>query len=169
MSTGLGCRSAAYIIYAGVSTLVWIMMLVSSIFAHASRTTGLRGQDGESQGRLADRSPILSAHGGEGGARTAVLRFCSIVLRRLGKVIATLNAIGILVTCIFQFSNFFDRCFCNSSVFGLGKNAYNVIILTSADVPGIRGVWIAAFCLGLGSSAIYFGFVNIFINPPLPA
>ena len=91
--------------------------------------------------------PAVSAHSGEDDVRTNMFKFSSIVLRRLGKVIATFNAIWIVVTCIFQFSNFFSRCFCNSSVFGLGQNAYNVIILTAGDIPGMRNVWTGAVSL----------------------
>ena len=140
-------------------------MLVSSILAHAS-TTGPLGQEGDPEANLVDHSPTVSAHSGEDGAGTNMFRCGSIVLQRLGKVIATFDAIWIIVTCIFQFSNFFSWCFCNSSVFGLGQN---VIILTAGDIPGMRNVWIGAVFLALGSAFIYTAFVNVFINPPLPA
>jgi len=167
MAVGLGCRSGAYLIYAGVSTLVWILMLVSSICAHAS-TFRQPDQEDDPNAHVFNRSSTISPPGREDNPNKNLLRRLSITLRRLGKVIATCNAVWIVVMCIFQFSKFFSRCFCNSSVFGLGDKAYNVIILTSGDVPGMRSVWIGAVVLALGSAFLYTAFVNIFINPPLP-
>lgn len=66
----------------------------------------------------------------------------SVALRRLGKLAATLNAMWIVVACLFQFSSFFDRCWCDSSVLGLGKTAYDVLLLTDADLGPLRGAWI---------------------------
>jgi len=93
----------------------------------------------------------------------------SITLRRLGKVIASLNGVWIFVSCLFQFINFFDRCYCNSSVFGWGAKAYNVILLVHDDVAGMKNAWIGAAFLAAGSSILCLVFVNLFINPELPA
>lgn len=66
----------------------------------------------------------------------------SVALRRIGKFVATLNAIWIVVMCLFQFSSFFDRCYCDSSVLGLGKRAFYTLSLTEDDIPVLRGAWI---------------------------
>jgi len=97
-----------------------------------------------------------------------VARQLSIFLRRLGKLIAVLNAFGIIFTGLLQFGSFYDRCYCNSSVLGLGKNAYNVITLVPGDVGGLRAAWIGGFVLAAGVATIFALFVTISINPTLP-
>ncbi|KAF9790969.1 hypothetical protein BJ322DRAFT_977568, partial [Thelephora terrestris] len=46
---------------------------------------------------------------------TAYIAACT---RWLGKFIAILNGLGILVSCILQFSGIYDNCFCSSAIFG---------------------------------------------------
>lgn len=91
----------------------------------------------------------------------------SIILRRFGKLIASANAVWIVMICIFQFSNFFNRCYCNSSVLGWGSRAYNVIKLIEDDVPHMRAAWIGGVALAAGSAAIFVAFINLLINPQL--
>ena len=95
-------------------------------------------------------------------------RLASIFLRRLGKSIATLNSIWIFISCMFQLSNFYDRCYCNSDVFWLQGRAYNVIQLVVDDLAGMKGAWLGGVCLAAGVVVIYVGFVNLFNDPPLP-
>lgn len=143
---GLGCRTASYLLYGILSTIVWILLLTSSILTHycAART---------SDGRIIH----------DWSRRAA--RFWSITLRRLGKVIAAGNAVWIVLACLFQFASFYDRCFCNSSVFSLRSHAYNVINLVADDISSLRTAWISGFCLAAASSSIYSLVVGLLINP----
>jgi hypothetical protein len=100
--------------------------------------------------------------------RARVACWLSIFLRRLGKLIAALNAVLIVATGLLQFGSFYDRCYCNSSVMGLGKRAYDVISLVPGDVGGMRTAWIGGFVLAAGAATIFAGLVTIFIDPPLP-
>ena len=97
-----------------------------------------------------------------------VSRWLSIFLRRLGKLIAGLNAVWIVATGMVQFSSVYDRCYCNSSVMGLGKRAYDVISLMPGDAGGMRAAWIGGFVLAAGAAMIFTGFVTILLNPPFP-
>jgi hypothetical protein len=97
-----------------------------------------------------------------------IARSLSIFLRRLGKLIAGLNAVWIVATGMVQFSSVYDRCYCNSSVMGLGKRAYDVISLVPGDMGGMRAAWIGGFVLAAGAAMTFAGFVTILINPPLP-
>ncbi|KAJ6567570.1 hypothetical protein DFH09DRAFT_441515 [Mycena vulgaris] len=147
---GLGCRSGAYILYGAVSTLVWIMLVISSALAHYSTLS-------------------VNVEGDVVYTRsTRVAGTLSIILRRLGKVLATCNAVWIVLACILQFSSFFDRCYCNSSVLGLGTFAYDVISLVPDDITTMKNAWIGGVALAVGSSVLYVFWLNIFINPPLP-
>jgi hypothetical protein len=97
-----------------------------------------------------------------------IARRLSITLRRLGKLVAAFNAIWIVATCFFQFSNFYDRCYCNSSVFQWRDAAYNVIAITDADAGEMKSAWIGGTCLAAATAAIFIGFVITYINPPPP-
>jgi hypothetical protein len=127
---GLGCRSGAYLLYGVLSTLVWMLLVTSSALAHYS-TQVTHKTDGQAVYTRATR--IAGA--------------LSIALRRLGKVVATCNALWIVLACIFQFSSFFDRCYCNSSVLGLGSLAYDVIQLVDADISTMKAAWIGGVAL----------------------
>jgi hypothetical protein len=43
----------------------------------------------------------------------------------LSKIIASLNAILILIVCMFQFNAFFDWCYCNSSIWDGGYQGHS--------------------------------------------
>lgn len=141
---GLGCRSGGYVLYGVLSTISWMILVLSSFLSHYSAT-----------------APDKSASASVAGQT-------SIVLRRLGKIVASFNAVWIIVTCMFQFSNFYDRCFCNSSVFGLGAKSFDVIILNHEDIVSMKGAWIGGAFLAAATVVISVIFINLFINPELP-
>jgi len=152
-TTGLGCRSAAYLGYACLSTLVWGLLVLSSILSHYSTFTTIDPIEGKPRFNL----------------RSRIAADMSIFFRKLGKVIASVNAIGVVVINMFQFSSFFNRCYCNSSVIGLGmKNAYFVIEFQSGDITSMRAAWLGGVFLALGSAALFVGVLNLLINPSLP-
>ncbi|KAF7368914.1 hypothetical protein MVEN_00217500 [Mycena venus] len=148
---GIACRSGSYLIYGIISTLVWIILVTSSVLAHYSTFT-------------------LSFKGRYMHTKTTRLAgILSIILRRLGKVLASLNAIWIVLVCLFQFGSFFDRCWCDSSVLYWGvKNAYNVIDVAPDAVAALNAPWIGGVALASGCAIFFMGFVNVLINPALP-
>jgi len=139
---GLGCRSASYIVYAVLSTIVWILLVSSSILTHYATMEPLNHWE----------QPVK-----DWIIRAA--RLTSIFLRRLGKTIATLNSIWIFISCMFQLSNSYDRCYCNGDVFWLQGRAYNVIQLVADDLAGMKGAWLGGVFLAAGVVVIYVGFV----------
>ncbi|KAJ7653260.1 hypothetical protein DFH06DRAFT_1093534 [Mycena polygramma] len=147
---GIGCRVGSYLIYGVVSTVVWMMLVSSSILAHYSTFTATH------KGRYQHTKS------------TRMFGTVSILLRRIGKVLASMNAIWIVLACLFQFSSVFDRCICNSSVFSLGKHAYNAIDLLPSDLERLNVSWIGGVALASGCSILFMGFVNILIDPALP-
>ncbi|KAF7358856.1 hypothetical protein MSAN_01225700 [Mycena sanguinolenta] len=116
---GLACRSGSFLIYGVNSTIVWLFLVASSGLAHHCT---LQTEE------------------------TRFLGAFSIFLRRCAKILASLNASWIILVCLFQFSSFFDRCWCDSSVFYLGaKKAYNVIDIT--DEAAVRVPWFGGLAL----------------------
>ena len=146
----LGCRSGAYLVYASVSTLTWVLLVTSSILTHFSATSRTRTRS-TGEYPSPDHDKVLR-----------FVRTMAIFLRRLGKSLAACNAIWIVLVCVLQFGSFFNRCFCFGSVFGLGSaEAYDIFIIGANEVtvPWLGGVGFAA-----GSAALYVGFINLFIN-----
>jgi len=97
-------------------------------------------------------------------------RYASVAIatRRVGKVLASFNAIWVLASCLFQFSNFYNQCFCNSSKFSLWDRAYVVIKFDGADAAAYKQAWIGGVGLAGGSAFIFTSFVALFVNPTLP-
>ncbi|KAJ7212030.1 hypothetical protein GGX14DRAFT_621400 [Mycena pura] len=146
-TVGLGCRSFAYLLYAVLATVVWATLVVSSILSHYATV-------------FPEPSGPEFAH--RFAARLAVF------LRRLAKVLATLNAAWILGAFLLQFANFFDRCYCNSVVLGLGKRAHNDMFLGSSDISAMKGAWVGGIVLAVFVSSFWLAFINVFMDPPLP-
>lgn len=93
----------------------------------------------------------------------------SIFLRRCGKIMAALNTVLIVVAGVFQFTNFFDRCYCNSSVLGWGSRAFYVMELNQGDIDHTKRAWIGGVVLAAGSVTLFAGFITLFINPTPPS
>jgi hypothetical protein len=140
---GLGCRSASNILYGILATLVWAMLVVSSFLAHRSTRMTAAG--------TISKSARIFGH-------------CSILLRRLGKIIATLNAIWLVASSLFQLSNTFDQCWCNSSVLSLHGKAYNVIDFSTFDPStGLMAGWISGVAVAAASALIFMLYVNFLV------
>ncbi|KAJ7458898.1 hypothetical protein FB451DRAFT_1341766 [Mycena latifolia] len=105
----LGCRSGSYLIYVLNSTIIWAMLLSSSLYPRVSSTEKTR--------RQRSLSPTLA-----------------IMTRRAAKTLACFNAIWIVLSCAFQLAGVYKTCWCNSSRLYLGSRAYNVMILTELDM-----------------------------------
>ncbi|KIJ46523.1 hypothetical protein M422DRAFT_226773 [Sphaerobolus stellatus SS14] len=165
---GIGCRAGSYIVYGTFSTVSWMLLVASSMLAHMSRPDNIGenyeqeelGKDSESTLPTLSQIPI---------ARNR-RRYASwaITTRRIGKVIASFNAIWVLASCLFQFSNFYNQCFCNSSIFSLWDHAYVVISFDGADAAAYKKAWIGGVCLAGSTAFIFTSFVALFVNPTLP-
>ena len=139
-TVGLGCRSMGYTAYGGIAIIIMFLTIISTILARISETR--KG-----------KSPFVEH----------ATAFFAITLRWICYLLALLNSVGLIALSCFQFSNFLDNCYCNSSALGRGTNTYIVIILqdwvtTMRNFRAI-GVSIAAatifvfmFCLGMISS-----------------
>ena len=145
---GLGCRSGAYILYGIVSTMIWAALLLSSYLAHYAKVRHDRGD--------APRGGFSSVKFAKGLAT---------FLRRLSTFAACCNTIGIILVCVFQFSNFFSRCYCNSSVLGRGSRNAFTIIDTSRDNGLMRGGWIGGVVLAGGFVFAFLGFLHLMLEP----
>jgi len=146
-ATGLGCRSGAYIIYGMVSTTIWLALLLSSYLAHCAVM-------------WCDGAP-------EPGFNSANLaKGLATFLRRLSVFAAGCNALGIVLACVFQFSNFYSTCYCNSSVLGRGtKAAYSIIAAGNFGYNQMKGGWIGGVVLAGGCVVIFLFSLHLMLEP----
>jgi len=82
-------------------------------------------------------------------------------LRWIGKSLAIVNAIGIVANSVFQYAGVYDTCFCDSSVFGWGSLAFNIIAPDSNDIHLATSAWIGAVALALVSCGFFVGTIYI--------
>ena len=143
---GLGCRSFAFLIYGITSTLSFFLFLASSILAHMCRPL---------PGQVPTRSRSRTYQ--NAGA---------IICRWLGKCVAIVSAIGILLVCFFQVTGAFDNCFCASTAFG--RWGRQPVVFTGINfVPDSRtlSLWIGGLVAAFLTS-ILFGFSMYIGSPP---
>jgi len=176
---GLGCRSGAYLLYAAMSTVVWMVMVSSSILSHYAVTppAGPIFADGIPLLRRAhkrlQRAATLPLDADNRSPKSILSQSSAAALasflNAFGKILAAANAVWVLCACMFQFTNVFNRCFCNSSVFYWGADkAYNVLELTDADVDSVRAAWFGGIAMAIISVCLFVGFVWIHHRPPQP-
>jgi hypothetical protein len=148
-TTRLGCRSGAYLLYAVASTIVWGLMLTSSVLMHYA----VEARTLKYSYRMATTSQ-----------RVACAFAC--LANRLAKALAAINSIWIVAVCVFQFLNVFDNCYCNSSVLGRGKtHAYNVMAeLPESDKTAMSRYWAGAISIAVSSSFMFIAYVTVFLN-----
>lgn len=143
---GMGCRSGSYLLYGLVSSVVWMLLVSSSIIAHYCKTS------------MPPRKQWASSY-----STHPFLREFAVSLNILGKVLSVLNATWIICTSVFHFTNTYNRCICNSGIWG-GQGAaksYNVLTLTERSKAEMMYIWVAAISMTVVASAIFVGFVEI--------
>ena len=178
-TTGLGCRSAAYILFGSLSTLVWILMMLSTFLTQYYRRLVERCTPNPKE--LEDKESVLPEAPSAAPSTSYPIHSyppslyplpsiwiarLAIGIRRLAKVLAFSNAVWIITSCLFQFIGFFDRCYCDSSVFGRGSNAYDVIVPTDSDVSNLRLIWGAAIALAGICVTVFVAFIWLLVDSP---
>lgn len=135
-TTGLGCRSVGYIVYGALATMVWAMLVTSSIISHYTYSYSGRSS----------WSPFFSI-------AMPLAKVLSNLLRWGGKFLATVNAVWVVTTSVLQFANFYDNCYCNSSVLGRGvQHAYDIVLTDNLDLGLTETAWWGALALACSTS-----------------
>ena len=131
---GMGCRALTFVVYGSTGTVSFLLLLLSSILAHWARPQSLRGK----------RSGFKIFVG------------CIAALTRwLGKTLAILNGLGILLSCGMQFGGVYDNCFCSSTIFG--GNPDGLVKFVEQDIKGseVYGYWIGGIVMAFFVSVLY--------------
>ena len=147
-TTGLGCRSGSYILYGIVSTVVWLTLVLSSYLAHYVKA----------RHRYSHRRSGLNS--------VTVAQGLATFLRRLSILVASCNSLWVIHVCVFEFTNFYSTCYCNSSVLGRGvQRGYSLIITAGYDYGHTRAAWTGGFVFAGGCAALYLLFLTLMFEP----
>ncbi|KAG1727272.1 uncharacterized protein EDB91DRAFT_893799 [Suillus paluster] len=138
-TVGLGCRSLGYLIYGALATMVWMMLVMSSVLSHYTFSYSDR-----------PKSPSSSI-------MMRLAKVLSNLLRWGGKFLAIVNAIWIIAAGMLQFTSIYDNCYCDSSVLGRGvQHAFDIVVTDNLDLSQTKAAWFGALALACSFS---FGFI----------
>jgi hypothetical protein len=138
---GIGCFSMYYIMYAGLSSVIACILLLSTLLSHVAM---LRRQDRCSG---ANATTPLQAF--------SLLEKAAIATRLTGKGIAITNALGLVIMSMLQLSNVgFSSCWCQAAVASWGNKGYVPIFRTPRELrdlslkPWLGGVLMSVSTCG---------------------
>jgi len=137
--TGFGCRSLTFAVYGILSTIVFILMLLSSFLSHKAR-------------------PWLRYHKRPG------FNSMAYISRWMGKSIAVINGLGMLVSCILQLSGGYDNCYCNTTTFGGSVSSGTLTFYFGSynfTSTTFYKVWIGGIALAISSCLSYLAAVYV--------
>lgn len=145
---GLGCRSLGYILYGALATIVWAMLVTSSIISHYTYLYSARSS----------WSPFFSI-------TMRLAKVISNLLRWSGKFLATVNAVWLITASMLQFADVYDNCYCNSSVLGRGvQHAYNIVMTDNLDLGLTETAWWGGLVLACSTCVGFVFFMSLWID-----
>ena len=139
---GLGCYSMGYILYGVISLLILCLTITSTILARISETRH-------------DRSTVVKQF----------TIFIAIAFRRISLLLAIINAAGLILFFVSQFSHLLGTCYCHASVLGRGKDSY-VLATYGGWISEMRTSRIFASTLAAASMATYMSFLWVMSSFP---
>jgi hypothetical protein len=128
-TVGLGCDSGAYLIYGVVATAVWLLLVLSAYLSHLHNIN--------LESRFPRHKPLLAP--------------AAIFMRLAGKSLACLNTFFLFITCVLQFTNLYNNCWCSAAVAGLGREkAWVILFASDAQIAAAaKKPWIVGVCVGI--------------------
>jgi len=169
---GLGCRSGGYVLYSVLASLAFLFLFLSSIFSHAAmlrheysqvcRLDNMyeRGEKSERE-QFEERSVASGRSGNRRGSTTIpqrqhvfshrTLRFCAVMTRLAGRVLAVINTVWILLSSLWELVGFYDNCWCDSTWLSKGAKGWVILFVEasetadSAAAPWGSGVFLSVF------------------------
>ncbi|KAF2117030.1 hypothetical protein BDV96DRAFT_644465 [Lophiotrema nucula] len=144
-TVGVGCRSAGYLLYGGLATLVWMLLAASKMFSHAAmlryqREHRLAPSMDFRRVSVVSKTPasprVEPPSGPQGYERTtahSIICGLAVVTRLLGKTIAILNAIWLVLSSLLEYTGVYDRCYCKGNETGLGMDRGWLVLFKTDD------------------------------------
>ncbi|KAF2447526.1 hypothetical protein P171DRAFT_429156 [Karstenula rhodostoma CBS 690.94] len=121
---GLGCRSGSYLLYGILATSAHVLLLASVFLSHSAMLIYQRTQSANAHPAKSSTHPRSAKHA----------MFCTLAVatRYLGKCLAVINALWIVLSSVFELIGFYESCWCTGTVLGLGNKAW-VVLFVSGD------------------------------------
>lgn len=127
---GWGCRSGSYALYGILGIAVFSCLLLSMLASHGAM---LLYQKKQMEG---DRKHYQRTF------THSLLCGTAVILRRLGKTLAIVNAFWLITSSLLEFIGLFDNCWCLSDELGFGRSGWVVLFKNGPDFTvNARGAW----------------------------
>lgn len=136
---GIGCRTASYLVYGGLATIVWFLLTISMMFSHAAMVRYQRehrvapSMDFRRPSLTSPNDQTVQPQGYERSTGHSVLCGLAVTTRLLGKTIAVCNALWLLITALLEYTGVYDRCYCRGNQTSLGLKHGWVALFKSED------------------------------------
>ncbi|KAG2352308.1 hypothetical protein BDR07DRAFT_1314251, partial [Suillus spraguei] len=74
------------------------------------------------------------------------------------------NSFLVIMACVFQYSNFYNRCYCNSKRVSPGERSVCCDHETTAQAAQAKASWIGALVLACTSASVFLGILNLLLD-----
>ncbi|TGJ83945.1 hypothetical protein E0Z10_g4792 [Xylaria hypoxylon] len=177
--TGLGCRSGGYLLYGVLASLVFLFLFISSICSHAAmlrhevlqidgiddlygRRKPEQSQSDEQSTTSGNTNPKNSStHTQRRAFGHSVLRFCAVLTRLLGRTLAVVNTLWIILSTLWELVGFYNNCWCDSTYLSKGARGWVLLFVETSDManaataPWAGGVFLSVF-IGATSCGVFW-------------
>ncbi|KAI0540835.1 hypothetical protein GGR58DRAFT_459136 [Xylaria digitata] len=177
--TGLGCRSGGYLLYGVLATLVFFLLFMSSIFSHAAMLRHevlqaknldelygrrqLEQDQSNEPGTASERRNLKGSSTQTQGPTLghSILRFCAVSTRILGRTLAVVNTIWIILSTLWELVGFYNNCWCDSTYLSKGTGGWVLLFVETREMahaaaaPWAGGVFLSVF-VGATSCGVFW-------------
>ena len=132
-TVGLSCRSGGYLIYTVNSTIILFLLIVCSFLSDLFI--------------LEPEEHLVKSYYG----------WTAVALRTLAKTIAVINSVWIFLHCVFEFTSFYNNCWCNSIYAVMGQKGYWIWLSNAQqkELWDIRAIWSGCSALGITVPSLF--------------
>ena len=141
---GLGCRTTSLLVYGISGTVSFFLLLTSSALAHLSRP----------RPGMEDQYSILRS----------LQEVGATLSRWLGKALAMISGLGILVISLIQPLGVFNNCWCSTRTFDRPEDFVEFMTGNFASDWGVFKVWIGGLVMAFATASL-FGF-SLYVGTP---
>ena len=158
---GLSCRSGGYLAYGGLSTFVWLCLLLSMRLSHKAM---LAYQVVHQHNHSIDlRQNVANPPNQHKRTRWhSCICMAAVVTRSVGKSVAFADALWLLVSSLMEMVGGYDNCWCVADVLGLKEKAWVVLFKTADDLAAASklplGMGVATSIIVCSLSFFFFYF-----------
>ena len=164
-TSGLGYRSASYLLYGGVATVVWFCLLLAMLLSHQAM---LLYQEAKLAPSVQEAGEVNEALNRTNSYKRTpphrLICYAAIFFRLTGKTLALLNAGWLIASSLMEFTGAWDNCWCRSVYFTKGNGGWVVLFKNATDLHATAQVpWSSGLALTLivcSSVYIFFYFAS---------